>query len=104
MEATEKPTHRLAFSTAYRAGCACGFVAEKTPREGARRRVIRHITNPQAPGKIADAPYEHANCHVEPWSVKWGICTDHRVYIDLEARGVDPDQTALPVTLVGEKP
>lgn len=95
--------HRKTFSTARRAGCICGYVAEATPREGANRALIRHITRPQAPGKIADTPAEHSTCPVEQWNVKWGVCREHHVYVDLEAGGVDPDQAALPLIYVEEK-
>lgn len=95
----EKTEHRKTFSTPKRAGCICGHVTVATSRESANRSLIRHITKPQAPGKIADAPDEHKGCNIEPWSGRWGVCTDHRVYIDLEAGGVDPDQTTLPFDL-----
>ena len=97
-----KQDHRLTFSTRERAGCVCGYVALRTSHESARRTLIRHITNPGAPGKIADTPAEHARCVVEQWNVKWGVCRDHNVYIDLEARGVDVDQTELPLTYVSQ--
>lgn len=93
----QKIEHRKSFSTAKRAGCVCGHIAVSTSRENANRALIRHITNPQAPGKIADAPYEHRGCKLEEWSGRYGICTDHLVYIDQQAGGVDPHQTALPI-------
>ena len=84
--------HKQAFSTARRAGCACGFVAESNSRENARRQLIRHIINPQAPGKLADAPADHAGCTVEKWSDRWGVCAAHSKYVDLEANTVDTQQ------------
>lgn len=77
--------HRKAFITKTKAGCACGTVLDATNRKDAAQRLAEHMRHPSAAQRIADAPAEHANCKIEIWSERWGVCEQHLVYVDLNA-------------------
>lgn len=77
--------HFKSFLTYRRAGCACGVVIDAVSRKDAAQRLAQHIQHPSAAQRIADAPTEHKTCPIEVWNDRWGVCTEHLVYVDRDA-------------------
>lgn len=77
--------HRKAFLTYRKAGCVCGVVIDAVSRKDAAQRLAEHMRHPSAAQRIADAPEEHKTCPIEVWNDRWGVCTKHSVYVDMDA-------------------